>query len=223
MFISKGLLTGLLLGSLSLGANALVMQTLEQSPLDGGDGNSSSGSFGTQVADNFQFANDVTLNNISWWGSYYPDVPATEEFTVRVFTDNGAGFPQPSALFTTNFAANGDDSDGLGDYYGAEVFRYDVAVAWALSGGQNYYLSVFNNDDTNDWFWLESAAGGNIGWSRVADGDIWDEDNPAFNMSFRLTTEPVFTGSVPEPSPLFLFALFSLYLLRGRVRGGTFG
>ena len=221
MFISKSLLTGLLFGSLSLGANALVM--FEQSPIDGGDGVFSVGPSGAQIADNFQFANDVTLNNISWWGSYDPDEPATEEFTVRVFADNGVGLPQSSALFATSFSGNGDGSDGLSDYYGAEVFRYDVAVAWALSGGQSYYLSVFNNDDANDWFWLESAAGGNIGWSRVADGDSWREDNPAFNMSFRLTAEPVVTGSVPEPSLLFLVALFSLYLLRSRVRGVALG
>ncbi len=224
MFSIKGVLTGLLFGSLSLGANALIMQVVEQAPLDVGDGSFSVGPAGAQIADNFQFSDNVTLKNISWWGSYDPGVPNTESFTVRIFANDVAGSPQTSSLFETSFSGSGDGSDGLGDLFGADVFRYDVAVSWALSGGQNYYLSVFNNDDTNDWYWLESSVGDTTGWARSADVDPWTADNPDnLNMSFRLSAEPVVTSNVPEPSPLALVALFSLYLLRGRKRVCSLG
>ena len=227
MFSFKGVLTGLLLGSLSLGANALVMQEFEQAPAADGYGNLSDYYPGAQVADNFQFSNDVTLKQITWWGSYDGSPFSTELFTVRIFADNGAGSPETSALFETNFSGSGGSAGGLVDAFGASVFSYDVAVSWALTGGQDYYLSVFNNDDpvdpadpANDWYWLESAVGDTTGWSRIADVDSWSDFNPDdVNMSFHLTAEPVVTGNVPEPSPLVLVALFSLYLLRARKRG----
>jgi len=194
----------------SISASAL---TFMQSPIDGGDGSLSVKSAGAQIADNFQFATNVTLTNISWWGSYDPNAPASESLTARIFADNGAGAPAVNPLLETVFAGTGDDSDGLFDLFGGTVFRYDVSVNQLLQGGVNYFLSVFNNDDAQDWYWLESAAGENTGWSRAADSDAWSLDDPALNMSFQLTADPIDTP-MPIPGTLFLMLLPLLWLGR---------
>ncbi|GJL76867.1 hypothetical protein [Nitrosomonas sp.] len=187
------------LGFFSLSASAIV---LEQSPLDGGDGSLSVGPSGIQIAaDNFQFASDAQLTSISWWGSYDPAAPVTESFTVRLFEDDGFGNPETNFLFETIFTGTGDSSGGLTDLFGGTVYQYDISVNQSLQGGVDYYLSVFNNDHAQDWFWLESAAGNGTGWSRAADGDIWNFDQSAPNMSYRLTT------NVPEPATLLLMLL----------------
>lgn len=195
---------------LPLAASAVV---LEQAPLDGGDGSLSVGPSGAQIAtDDFQFASDVQLTNIRWWGSYDPAAPVTESFTVRLFADDGSGSPETNAFFETTFAGNGDSSGGLTDLFGGTVFQYDLGVNQMLQGGADYYLSVFNNDGNQDWFWLASAAGNNTGWSRAADVDTWNFDAQTFNMSFQLTADTVTTG-VPEPFTLSLMLLPMLWLV----------
>ncbi|HNP26022.1 MAG TPA: PEP-CTERM sorting domain-containing protein [Nitrosomonas sp.] len=194
---------------LPLPASAVM---LEQAPLDGGDGSLSVGPSGIQIAtDDFQFANTVLLTNIRWWGSYDPAAPVTESLTVRLFADDGSGNPETNAFFETTFAGNGDGSGGLTDLFGGAVFQYDLGVNQLLQGGADYYLSVFNNDGAQDWYWLESSAGNNTGWSRAADGDAWNFDAAALNMSFQLT------GVIPEPATLLLMALPLLWFV-GLVR-----
>ena len=196
-----------LLSFLSTTVNAVV---LEQAPLDGGDGSLSVGPSGVQIAtDDFQFANTVQLTNISWWGSYDPNAPATESFTVRLFEDDGFGNPETNPFLETTFSGNGDSSGGLFDFFGGTVYQYDLGVNQILQGGVNYYLSVFNNDGAQDWYWLESATGNNTGWSRAADGDVWSFDSSTLNMSFQLTADAV----VSEPITLLLMILPMLWLV----------
>lgn len=191
---------------LPLPASAVI---LEQAPLDGGDGSLSVGPSGIQIAtDDFQFANTIQLTNIRWWGSYDPAAPVTESFTVRLFADDGSGNPETNAFFETTFAGNGDSSSGLVDLFGGTVYQYDLGVNQLLQGGADYYLSVFNNDGAQDWYWLESATGNNTGWSRAADGDAWNFDASTLNMSFQLT------GVIPEPATLLLMILPLLWLCK---------
>lgn len=183
---------------------------LEQAPMDGGDGSLSVGLSGVQIAtDGFQFASDVQLTNIRWWGSYDPAAPVTESLTVRIFADDSFGNPQSSFLFESVFSGTGDSSGGLTDLFGGIVYQYDLGVNQVLQGNTNYYLSVFNNDGNQDWFWLESVTGNNTGWSRAADGDTWNFDAQTFNMSFQLTVDTI---SIPEPLTLPLMILPMLWL-----------
>lgn len=206
----KRLFTLLLLSMFSLTASAVV---LEQAPLDDGDGVLSVGSAGAQVAENFQFTDSVTLTSISWWGSYDASAPDSESFTVRIFEDDGAGNPANTSLYETTFAGSGSDS-GLVDSYGVTVSQYDVSVSsWLLQGGVNYYLSVFSNDDRQNWYWLESSVGDSSIWSRAADRDQWDVESGTLNLSFRLTADQI-TTNVSEPATLFLVLLPSLWLIR---------
>jgi len=193
----------ILLSVFSFSVNAIV---LEQAPLDGGDGSFSVGPSGVQIAaDDFQFSSNVLLTDISWWGSYDPAAPVTESFTVRIFEDDGFGSPEINPLFETIFSGTGNNSDGLFDLFGGEVFSYDVSgLNLSLMGGEEYYLSVFNNDDQQDWYWLESGGVG-PGWSRATDGDAWINDAATLNMSFRLTADV--PGSAPEPATLLLMLL----------------
>lgn len=181
---------------------------LEQAPLDNGDGSLSVGPSGVQIAtDDFQFASDVQLTNVRWWGSYDPAAPVTESLTVRIFADDGFGNPQSSFLFESVFSDTGDSSGGLTDLFGGTVYQYDLGVNQVLQGNTNYYLSIFNNDGNQDWYWLESATGNNTGWSRAADGDAWNFDSATLNMSFQLTAI-----SIPEPFTLSLMLLPLLWL-----------
>lgn len=221
MRVFKRFLPGTLFIALSSAASAVV---LEQAPFGGGDGSRSMApNMGAQVAEDFQFANDVSLTNISWWGSYDGDPLATEDFIVRIFEDNGSGDPKVASLLETGFSGNGDSGDGFSDLYGGIVYRYDItlASALALAGGVDYYLSVYINDDIGspaDWYWLESASGDNIGWSRASDADGWTPDNNdpqngiIVNMSYRLTADEV--AAVPEPAPLLLMGLPMLWFGR---------
>ncbi|MGG7054787.1 hypothetical protein [Nitrosomonas sp. ANs5] len=207
-----------LLSSVPFTVNALV---LEQAPYFfdvghdvGGDGYLSVGSAGTQVAEDFRFAEDVILTSISWWGSYDPSAPETESFTVRIIGDGGGGNPTPGfpPLYETFFTGLGKDS-GFVDLFGETVFQYKVAgLNWSLQGGVDYYLSIFNNDGASDWYWLESQAGDNRNWYRDNDTGAWSVDSPdALNMSFRL--EAVRVASIPEPATwlLMLIPLIGLY------------
>lgn len=192
-----------------LSASAII---LEQSPLDGGDGSLSVGSSGVQIAsDDFQFSTTVLLTNIRWWGSYDPIAPATESFTVRIFADDGFGNPQSNFLFESVFSGTGDSGGGLTDLLGGPVYQYDLGVNQLLQGGVGYYLSLFNNDGAQDWFWLESAIGNGSGWSRAADGDIWNFDAQTLNMSFQLTADIV--ANVPEPLTWSLMILPMIWLV----------
>lgn len=214
----------LLLGVLSFTANALV---LEQEPdsfngVDGGDGYLSVGPADTQVAEDFQFANNVTLTTISWWGSYDSAPPSTESFTVRIFEStvesDGTKNPADDFLYETIFTGPRDGNENLVDLFGVAVFRYDAGVSWLLSGGVNYYLSVFNNDGSQSWYWLESSddlTGSNTAWFRRTDDDSWVFDKPALNLSFRLTGNSV--TNIPEPTTLFLVFMPLLWLARKAV------
>lgn len=211
MYSIRQLTFSMFLILLPLSAGAVM---LEQSPQDGGDGSLSVGPSGIQIAtDDFQFANTVVLKNIRWWGSYDPAAPATESLSVRLFADDGSGNPETSAFFETTLSGNGDSGGGLTDLFGGTVFQYDIGVNQLLQGGTDYYLSVFNNDSAQDWYWLESAAGNNTGWSRAADGDAWNFDAAALNMSFQLTAAPI-----PVPATLFLMLPPLLWLGRSRFK-----
>lgn len=198
------------LSILPLSATAVV---LEQAPLNGGDGSLSVGPSGVQIAtDDFQFVSNVQLTNIRWWGSYDSTAPVTESLTVRIFADDGFGSPQSSFLFESVFSGTGDSSGGLTDLFGGTVYQYDLGVNQVLQGNTNYYLSVFNNDGNQGWYWLESAAGNNTGWSRAADGDAWNFDSATLNMSFQLTADTTTVGVVSEPWTLPLMILPMLWL-----------
>jgi hypothetical protein len=224
MWAKKQFFVMLFLSILSFTANALV---LEQTPFffdeendAGGDGFLSVGPMGTQVAEDFRFANDVILTSISWWGSYAPSAPVAESFTVRIIGDDGAGNPAPGfpPLYEIFFAGSGVDT-GFVDLEDETVFQYNVNVAglnWSLQGGVDYYLSIFSNIEELDWFWLESQAGDNRSWFRENDAGPWtfeslDTTDTTLNMSFRLEAAQV--ASVPEPATwiLMLVPLLGLY------------
>ncbi len=87
-----------------------------------------------------------------------------------------------------------------------------LGVNQVLQGNTNYYLSIFNNDDAQNWYWLASATGNNTGWSRAVDSDAWNFDSATLNMSFQLTADAVAVGVVSEPWTLALMILPMLWL-----------
>lgn len=210
------LLISLIIFPLSTSAVVLEQAPYSFDGVAGGNSYLSVGPAGTQVAEDFQFVGDVTLTAISWWGSYDPVIPLSESFTVRVFSDDGTGDPAINPLYETVFTGSGDGGENLIDLFGAPVFRYDAGVNWLLQGGEDYYLSIFNNDGGQDWYWLESQAGDNTGWYRSADADPWLFDNISLNMSFRLIADSV--TNVPEPATLFLLLLPLLWFARESMR-----
>ncbi|MCW5602534.1 hypothetical protein [Nitrosomonas sp.] len=225
--VIRRILAVLLLSSISITANALILQQAPYSfdGVAGGDGYESVGPIGSQVAENFQFAEDVTLTKISWWGNYDTAAPNDESFTVRIFesivVNDNVTKPVDNPLYETTFLEQGNSTDII-DLEGGGVFYYEVAgISLFLQGGVDYYLSVFSNDNSLNWFWLESQFGDRLGWYREMDDTDtthvpWILDSPnALNMAFRLEAEQ-FTR-IPEPAVLFLFLIPLLWLFRREI------
>jgi hypothetical protein len=154
------------------------------------------------------------ITDIHWWGGYaglLTDNLATDDFTVRIFTDNGFGAPRvfPFALNlepTTVMRVDTGMNIGVTD-----IYRYSLDIApLTLLPGVTYYLSIVNDtagdDDTWVWVHTETLASVDPWWHREADVQFWDaQTNPIpGDPAFALTNDRLI---VPEPATLGLFAL----------------
>lgn len=204
----------LLLCFISLPAEASIYRV--QSPLNNGDGYLSVGPAGAQTAEKFQTFQSVMINTIEWWGSYDSISPSLESFTVRIFKDDGTGNPGSQALYEKIFQGLGDNSEQLIDLFGVPVFRYELLIPdWHLLNNQSYFLSIFSNDASHNWYWLETENPiDNKTWHRSFDSDLWRIDGASFDMSYLIRAQ--FVTNISEPSTLFLLLLPLLYLSWGK-------
>ena len=172
----------------------------------------------TQMADDFVLqAGSNTIRDIHWWGVYlFNDTPLTDDFTIRVFEDDGG---KPSATnFQTIFTGDpgrtdtGLDLVSLSGVINATLYEYWVDVPGVtLTPGTTFWLSIVNNtfdDDDDSWNWVSSSTGGGgNAHERNLDTGPWSIHAPSTGGS-----EMAFNLTVPEPSTLALAAFGFLAL-----------
>ncbi len=189
----------LLLG-FSLLSAAAADELFTQSPQDGNDAFPSISTL--QSADGFVLAASISVTSLTWWGSYSfdPASLAADDFSVHISADDGSGRPKASPSVTITPAPAGVVRTSLFDVSGAEVYRYDLALATPilLAGATNWYLSVVNRFDVKDqdavWYWLLSDVVGDS-FYRAADVDSWTPETTG-NLSFSIS------GDAGTPIPL---------------------
>ncbi len=164
------------------------------------DGNFSSSYF--EQADDFQLQpGQTTITDVHWWGVYSPgNTPGADDFTIRIFEDNG-GVPNLAPTHElTNLAVSRADT-GADLPNPLDVYAYSVDVTpITLSANTTYWISILNDttsDIDDDWYWAQSNVNGNRE-TRNSDGQVWSLGNG--ELAFYLTV-------IPEPASMTLLGL----------------
>jgi hypothetical protein len=162
------------------------------------------------VADNYQLTQDTLISGLSWWGGYGNPPSGPENFTVRLYSDNG---DRPGALLE-QYAFGSVNAVATGQFLNAPnlypEFEYSVNLQtpFLAQAGVMYWLSIVNPSDSG-WLWEASASPLNLGVERSLNGGSWE---PYYdNTSFVLVP-------VPEPASLSLLAFGIFKLTRASRR-----
>lgn len=197
----------LLLAS-STGASAATIFSQDFDPtLMVGQADSDFGS-STQRATSFSFSGgDQILGSVSWLG-VNPILPSSDDFTIRIFSDNGSGLPEATASILDFNVANAVNRVDTGvdtiDIFHRDIYSYqaDLSAGINLTSGVNYWLSIINNIGTSgadDWRWGASGSSPQSSVNRALDSDIWNPNLAV--LQFDLSTAP---AAVPIPAALWL-------------------
>lgn len=229
-----------------LGASAAgAMPLFSQLPVDDGTGEGYISGVVQEVqnADDFVLTSERPLTAIKWWGSYFGDEPATDNFTIRLFEDAGGATPLPETapLFEASVSPVTRVLAGFDDAFGITVYEYraSLGAALLLEPGLRYYLSILNDvtdapdpsgngstpaDLVDDWYWANSNTTGDR-WDRLA-GDA-DPGETTDDVEWQPTPDEVQGVTIggdlafvliPEPAAGLLLALGAALGLTGRVR-----
>ena len=163
-----------------------------------------------RVFDNFTLDGDGVVGRISFVGGYvdlsnsvYP-APDSTAFAFRFFAD-ATGHPASAPLHvqTVDFGDVETSVLGTGTSGGFKTtvyaFAAELPVAFAATGGTNYWLSISSVAPAGDvqWAWF-SGSGGDASSLQVLNGetDIWRGRDRAFTLE-----------SVPEPATLLMLTV----------------
>ena len=143
-----------------------------------------------QAGDDFTLTEgNSTVTHVSWHGAYRDNAPVTDDFTLTVFRDDGAGMPETGGYWehrtyehVDRTATSGRVEPGVADL---TIYEYSCDVTgWDFAPGTTYYISIVN--DTGKWVWCEEGGSGGNGFCvfRESWGDDWHGD--ALDFAFRL-------------------------------------
>ena len=196
---------------LSTNASATVIYTQDFDPLLTTEESGSDFGANRQIANKFSLLGTATqsINTISWLGAYNPSVisPGADDFTLRIFADNGSGAPEVSAsVLDINVGNVVNRADTGVDFspFNIDLYSYQASLGTdiTLSSGVDYWLSIvddFGTSGSNNWRWAASTLTGSNSIFRQFDGDNWalPHDN---TLQYELSS----VSSVPIPAALWL-------------------
>jgi hypothetical protein len=163
-----------------------------------------------QQADSFELTSGATtITGIQWSGIYVLNlVPAEDDFTIRIFEDDG-GLPSIDAIYELNVGEISGVDTGINDSIGHDVYEFSVAIApISLTAGTTYWLSIVNDTCVSGvfgcWGWFASDSGSQA--SRSSDDTYWSE-SAQVDLAFRLTSAMSAMGAVPEPGAAQVFGI----------------
>ncbi|HOX39167.1 MAG TPA: PEP-CTERM sorting domain-containing protein [Candidatus Brocadiia bacterium] len=181
--------------SASFAALAAIVQ-----PPDGVNGYYSNTPFPQGIADDFVSPISGQVTAIEWFGGYVDNLPSTNLFTIKIFTEIG-GLPgvkiseesAPIVPIGTSVVFSGF----VDEYYYSMALASPVPV----TSGTNYWLCIYSDDA--EWAWESGGMGNSIAaWSTNAGSGFeagWMFDSP-HDLASLITV-------VPEPGSVALFVL----------------
>lgn len=207
----KALLAVLLLSCYCHSAQAIT--TYEQNPISGGIGIFANSSAGAIVADNFTLASQITLQSLTWWGSY--DVKDTDSFIIKVYGSTG-GVPGSLLKTYSGITVSGTLS-GFNDSNASPIYRYDYPVTanFVLPAG-SYFLVITNETNQHNWFWSAGNGGDSLQKALSANGNTWvtgSSSDLAFTVNSGNATQA--STSVPIPQA-FIYLMMGGLVYLGR-------
>lgn len=159
-----------------------------------------------QIADDFTLGSTATITSLHWWGGFNGPV-FSNDFTLRLFNDDGSGTPNTNPALTLGFSNltvtdTGNVNTGLGN----EVLYYtaDLTTPFTATGGVKYHLSILNGT-SYDWVWEDQDRANEVSY-RYGDGSSWSTA-PIGNRAFELVAG---TPAVPEPGTYAILASLGL-------------
>lgn len=140
-----------------------------------------------ETADSVQFASDVTIRSLRWWGVYDDNgAPPDDDFRLRAYEDiGGAPHPVPFAEFYLSPVRVDNGTTNLG--YTEYGYVASLGGGLSLDAGTTYWIAIVNNtpgDTSRQWAW-SSGAGANIVRAFRVTGMGWNI-NALYSMSLEL-------------------------------------
>jgi len=110
------------------------------------------------VADDFQFAQDTLIRGINWWGGYFNPPIGLDNFTMRLYADNGG---RPGQL-VDEFSVGPITKTATGNFVNPGLyaeFRYSASLQlpFEAEAGNRYWLSIVN-PPRDRWLWEASSS-----------------------------------------------------------------
>ena len=133
------------------------------------------------AVDDVSLFSTTRVTNVAWTGFYgfTNNVPATEDFRISIFADNGSGTPQtgmPIETFNVGNAVNRADSGNDINFLGTQVdvFNYSADINFTMQAGVTYWIGIYNDSAGNvdDFRWAGANGGGNQN-STANSGGSW--------------------------------------------------
>jgi hypothetical protein len=155
-----------------------------------------------QLADNFTVASATSIASVRWWGVYDAGLPATSDFVLRFFNDNGTAAPALAPFF--QFTALNVTRTPTPYSYGplpTYQFTYNLPLVVPVAAGTPYYLSVLEFTASPSNFAWQGDSPGNV-YARSADGQAWSS-LPIPNAAFELYNTPQ-AQVVPLPAAAWM-------------------
>ncbi|MCP4639908.1 MAG: hypothetical protein GY851_05730 [bacterium] len=132
-----------------------------------------------QLGDDFHLtADNSTITYVRWWGAYRDDTPATDDFSIRIYLDNGSGMPESWSY--CDYRAGAVAREDTGDIFepggwNLNIYEYSTAIPpFVLDPVSTYYIVIVNR--TGKWLWSTNGSpsqGNNFGVSRDTTTGPW--------------------------------------------------